>query len=105
MYYHGQMALQIAILVAFTQLIPEHQVQILGVIKARVKVRVIMAKLARYANNTFYLELTHGLLDPLHCFMFRWVPMPMDHHSVWLVCWLGVSTFLQEEPRRVCWWS
>nr|BAH22604.1 hypothetical protein UPA2 [Pholiota nameko] len=37
MHYHGQMALQIAILVAFTQLIPEHQVQILGVIKARVK--------------------------------------------------------------------
>lgn len=38
MRYHGQMALQIALLVAFTQLIPEHQVQILGVIKARVKV-------------------------------------------------------------------
>ncbi|KAF9015629.1 eukaryotic integral membrane protein-domain-containing protein [Cyathus striatus] len=37
MRYHGQMALQIAILVAFTQLIPEHQVQVLGVIKARVK--------------------------------------------------------------------
>ncbi|KAF8966600.1 eukaryotic integral membrane protein-domain-containing protein [Flammula alnicola] len=37
MRYHGQMALQIAILVAFTQLIPEHQIQILGVIKARVK--------------------------------------------------------------------
>ncbi|KAF5352652.1 hypothetical protein D9756_005977 [Leucocoprinus leucothites] len=35
--YHGQMALQIALLVAFTQLIPEHQVQILGIIKARVK--------------------------------------------------------------------
>ena len=32
------MALQIAILVAFTQLIPEHQVQVLGVFKARVKV-------------------------------------------------------------------
>jgi hypothetical protein len=40
MRYHGQMALQIAILVAFTQLIPEHQVQILGVIKARVKVSI-----------------------------------------------------------------
>jgi hypothetical protein len=39
MNYHGQMALQIAILVAFTQLIPEHQVQVLGVFKARVKVR------------------------------------------------------------------
>jgi hypothetical protein len=38
MQYHGQMALQIGILVAFTQLIPEHQVQILGVFKARVKV-------------------------------------------------------------------
>ncbi|KAJ7446472.1 eukaryotic integral membrane protein-domain-containing protein [Mycena galericulata] len=37
MQYHGQMALQIAILVAFTQLIPEHQIQILGVLKARVK--------------------------------------------------------------------
>jgi len=37
MHYHGQMALQISLLVAFTQLIPEHQVQVLGVIKARVK--------------------------------------------------------------------
>ncbi|KAF8899003.1 eukaryotic integral membrane protein-domain-containing protein [Infundibulicybe gibba] len=37
MEYHGQMSLQIALLVAFTQLIPEHQVQVLGVIKTRVK--------------------------------------------------------------------
>ncbi|THH33444.1 hypothetical protein EUX98_g756 [Antrodiella citrinella] len=37
MQYHGQMALQIAVLVAFTQLIPEHQVQLFGFIKARVK--------------------------------------------------------------------
>ncbi|CDO72958.1 hypothetical protein BN946_scf185007.g12 [Trametes cinnabarina] len=35
--YHGQMALQIGILVAFTQVIPEHQVQLFGVLKARVK--------------------------------------------------------------------
>ncbi len=34
------MALQIGVLVAFTQLIPEHQVQVMGVIKARVKVRL-----------------------------------------------------------------
>lgn len=33
------MALQIGVLVAFTQIIPEHQVQLFGVIKARVKVR------------------------------------------------------------------
>lgn len=38
MQYHGQMSLQIAILVAFTQLIPEHQVQVMGVLKTRVKV-------------------------------------------------------------------
>ncbi|PPQ67143.1 hypothetical protein CVT25_005744 [Psilocybe cyanescens] len=37
MQYRGQMALQITLLVAFTQLIPEHQVQLFGVIKARVK--------------------------------------------------------------------
>ncbi|KAF7311074.1 Eukaryotic integral membrane protein [Mycena chlorophos] len=37
MRYHGQMSLQIAVLVAFTQLIPEHQVQVMGVLKARVK--------------------------------------------------------------------
>jgi hypothetical protein len=38
MQYHGQMAVQIGILVAFTQLIPEHQVQLFGVFRARVKV-------------------------------------------------------------------
>ncbi|KAF9074805.1 eukaryotic integral membrane protein-domain-containing protein [Rhodocollybia butyracea] len=37
MYYHGQMSLQIGVLVAFTQLIPEHQVQFLGFLKMRVK--------------------------------------------------------------------
>ncbi|QRV97519.1 integral membrane family protein [Ceratobasidium sp. AG-Ba] len=37
MVYRGQSALQTGILVAFTQLIPEHQVQIFGVIKMRVK--------------------------------------------------------------------
>ncbi|KAJ3775136.1 eukaryotic integral membrane protein-domain-containing protein [Lentinula raphanica] len=37
MNYHGQMSLQIGVLVAFTQLIPEHQVQFLGFLKMRVK--------------------------------------------------------------------
>jgi hypothetical protein len=45
MQYHGQMALQTAILVAFTQIIPEHQVQILGIIKARVKVCIAVLNL------------------------------------------------------------
>lgn len=38
MQYHGQMALFISVLVAFTQLIPEHQVQTLGFFRVRVKV-------------------------------------------------------------------
>ena len=38
MKYHGQMALQTGVLVAFTQMIPEHQVQLFGVLKMRVKV-------------------------------------------------------------------
>jgi hypothetical protein len=38
MQYHGQMALQVGVLVAFTQLIPEHQVQVFGIFRARVKV-------------------------------------------------------------------
>jgi len=37
MQYHGQMSLLTAVLVAFTQVIPEHQVQIMGVFKTRVK--------------------------------------------------------------------
>ena len=42
MQYHGQMALFTSVLVAFTQLIPEHQVQIFGFFKVRVKVTDIL---------------------------------------------------------------
>jgi len=35
--YHGLTGLQVGFLVAFTQLIPEHQLQVLGMIKMRVK--------------------------------------------------------------------
>jgi len=46
MEYHGQMALFISLLVSFTQVIPEHQVQILGFIKARVKVKKVVCYLS-----------------------------------------------------------
>lgn len=42
MQYHGQMSVLVAVLVGFTQAIPEHQVQVMGVIKTRVKVRVMI---------------------------------------------------------------
>lgn len=60
MSYHGLMGLQVGFLVAFTQLIPEHQVQIFGgLAKIRVKVRpnftpLTSAALARSSE----LELT-----------------------------------------------
>jgi hypothetical protein len=50
MQYHGQMSLQIALLVAFTQLIPEHQVQVMGVLRARVKVRKLRNNLSLIAD-------------------------------------------------------
>lgn len=37
MVYRGQSALQVGVLVAFTQIIPEHQVQLFGILKIRVK--------------------------------------------------------------------
>ncbi|KAJ8597627.1 DUF1751-domain-containing protein [Rhizopogon salebrosus TDB-379] len=66
MQYHGQMALLISLLVAFTQVIPEHQVQILGFIKARVK-RLPMAYL------TFSTVMTLlGLQCPYILIQFGW---------------------------------
>lgn len=53
MQYHGQQSLQIAILVAFTQLIPEHQVQVMGVLKARVKV---------FKDETIYFRILSYLI-------------------------------------------
>lgn len=51
MQYHGQMALQTAILVAFTQLIPEHQVQVLGVLRTRVKASILGFWLQGFVNR------------------------------------------------------
>ena len=52
MQYHGQMAVQVGILVAFTQLIPEHQVQVFGVFRARVKVWLAVALSAEGSNSS-----------------------------------------------------
>ncbi|KAG2156644.1 DUF1751-domain-containing protein [Suillus bovinus] len=66
MEYHGQMALFISLLVSFTQVIPEHQVQILGFIKARVK-RLPMAYL------TFSTVMTLlGFQSPYILIQFGW---------------------------------
>lgn len=64
--YHGQMALQAGILVAFTQLMPEHQIQILGVFRVRVK-SIPMA------YNTFSLVMSlFGIQSPYMLIQFGW---------------------------------
>jgi hypothetical protein len=62
MRYHGQMALQVGLLVAFAQLIPEHQVQLCGVIKARVKVRLVGCHGSRLIPyRRFQWHMSHSL--------------------------------------------
>lgn len=91
MHYHGQMALQISLLVAFTQLIPEHQVQVLGVIKARVKVWILFFYID-YVKIS--VEFANGVFDFIHCPMYSWLPVPMDHNPIWMVRGLGLSPIL-----------
>ncbi|KAL5535843.1 hypothetical protein ACEPAF_3937 [Sanghuangporus sanghuang] len=67
MEYHGQMALQTGILVAFTQLIPEHQVQVFGVLKIRVK-RLPMA----YVTLSTIMVLI-GYQSPWITIQFGWL--------------------------------
>lgn len=95
MQYHGQMALQTAILVAFTQIIPEHQVQIMGVIKTRVKVRVHWC-LSFVLGCILIVVLAdpNGLPHSIYNLDFRWLPMPLDCHPIWLAGWLGIPTLL-----------
>jgi len=65
--YHGQMALQAGILVAFTQLIPEHQIQIFGIFKVRVK-SIPMA------YNTFSVIMSlFGIQSPYMLIQFGWL--------------------------------
>ena len=104
MHYHGQMALQISLLVAFTQLIPEHQIQVLGVIKARVKVWILLGNiLTTLIISLNSVEFANGVFDPIYCLMYSWLPVPMDHSPVWMVRRLGLSPILQKEPRGDRW--
>lgn len=66
MQYHGQMALFTSLLVAFTQIIPEHQVQIFGLFRVRVK-RLPMV----YMTFSVIMTLL-GLQCPYITIQFGW---------------------------------
>ena len=101
MQYSGQSALHIAVLVAFTQLIPEHQVQILGVLKARVKVGRSSASMSG-SSTVAYIDFPYDLPYIFYRDDDHRVPMPVYPHTIWMVCVMDVSAFLQEERRRSC---
>lgn len=67
MIYRGQSALQCGILVAFTQLIPEHQVQLFGVLKVRVK--TLPMAYVTYSNIMCIL----GYQAPFILIQFGWL--------------------------------
>ncbi|KAI0785034.1 DUF1751-domain-containing protein [Abortiporus biennis] len=82
-WYHGQMALQIAVLVAFTQLIPEHQVQMFGVIKARVKT----------------IPMAYVTFSTVMCLIGFQCPYIVIQFG-WLVSWIWLR-FYKKNPETV----
>ena len=88
------MALQTGILVAFTQLIPEHQVQVFGVLKVRVKVSSYKPAGLRIINPTIYSALANGICYVVNHHGIGWFPVSMDQHTVWLASCMGVPPIL-----------
>ncbi|KAH8119830.1 DUF1751-domain-containing protein [Phellopilus nigrolimitatus] len=82
--YHGQMALQTGILVAFTQLIPEHQVQVFGMLKVRVK-RLPMA----------YVTLSTVMV--FAGFQSPWINIQWG----WLVAWLYLRFYKKNQGDSI----
>lgn len=100
--YHGLTALQIGFLVAFTQLIPEHQLQMFGLIKMRVKVCLLsMGLRLRLISSEFARNLPSDFQRPRRSHG----PVAIHSHSIRLLRRLGLSPFLQafrgrHNPRR-----
>lgn len=107
MQYHGQMALQIGVLIAFTQLIPEHQVQVFGVLKARVKVcRAQPLKTRTRLSRSCISDLAYGLCHFLDRHEHHRLPMPIHRHPVRLPSLLDLASLLQEEHwGGYGWWG
>lgn len=90
MHYHGQMGLQIALLVALTQLIPEHQVQLFGVLKARVKVLTTYYRMCQLKADFTGLQslpmvyLTISCILCLFGFQCPWILVQFG----WFVGWV-----------------
>ena len=93
MWYHGQMALQIGVLVAFTQLIPEHQVQLFGVLKARVKVCHFLVSDENTLNVVMQtLPMAYLTLSTLLCLIGLQCPWIIIQFG-WFVSWIWLRFY------------
>lgn len=106
MSYNGLMALQVGFLVAFTQLIPEHQVQLFGgLFKIRVKVSFLCNLTAQHSDNALIWQhvtvkvATDALRDGVKYSLLARVPIPVHSHSIWMVHVVVLSTIRQDERR------
>lgn len=103
MSYHGLMALQTGFLVAFTQLIPEHLVQLFGVIKIRVKVKNDINLWHTFCSTiivntrTFNSESTHALRRPVQRNVPPRLPVSISAHSDGMVGFVVLPTVHQVE--------
>lgn len=95
MSYHGLMALQVAFLVAFTQLIPEHQVQVFGgLFKMRVKslpmLYVTVSNVAcvlGYQSPYILVRLSDSTICPALTDAPMSLGLPPQIQFGWLVSW------------------
>ena len=90
------MALQTGILVAFTQIIPEHQVQVFGLLKVRVKVREFLVVMRRPLSSVLSAP-ADGVRDIVHGAMPLGLPIALDQYPVGLACIVHLPPLLQEE--------
>jgi len=100
--YHGQSGLQAGFLVAFTQLIPEHQIQLFGKLKIRVKVSCSKLPPGMYGSWADSPGTVHPDLERPHD---RPGLVALHAHPIRLLRLMGVPPVLQAvrgwtEPGR-----
>lgn len=94
------MALQVGILVALTQQIPEHQVLLFGVVGTRVKVLCFPAIFWIMDSQSYLLETSYALCHSLQHSVHHWLPIAVDSDPVRVARFMDLLTLLQTYWRR-----
>jgi Eukaryotic integral membrane protein (DUF1751) len=111
MAYNGLMALQVGVLVALTQAIPEHQILLFGTLGVRMKVISVVAPLCYpfeltfgcfYRDNppvTGHMTIaipaaSNALCDILQHYVHSGLPVTVYSHPIWVACLMGIPSIL-----------